>query len=624
VIVHPSTLTRIEDFTKHSLLPAFVSIKELLETPYKLVTIASNAETGIDAVDAMLQQMHLDKPYLTQPLDHSFPLKDFSNSAQTWIGESLYVEILQDSAAEPILAGQYCMSIEFSIISTDSSTEHIRMRSIVGHSQLWEETIQIRRYLFKPNLDFLQIDSSDILLHFVESFQTFEKQALEPEGILEKKSRAETLQTAPALPSNELNLVQPISDSEEQHLPNSESLTTESDALTPQQQLYALQQRATDLSRQLALSPHNPLNCKLNSDLPLAAQIIPIRDHHSSIIGLCLEYSPTITESELTELLQRLGHYQHLEHLANQHHILEEQLQTWLKRYGQPSPGAIVHHLQTRITHQSQHLYPRLAVLAESCLQSLTAQDFKTEREHATLEHQQGKMLLDQLEQNPILGYLDSKLLASGDHLQSVHPFIEPNRPTNINAQHFQRKDKSLQLNHIESCSSEQYQTYRQRYPSLSAPHLAIRYTLTQKLYPNRSVSVGLAVKDQYPRIELLWGDTEEILPPDNPFAQIWRSFPPLPTHPPQWLVITVTTETQTLKTITLADGRIAQEGTREYLERALLRMSQRPDAYTHDLGILVAAALAQGCVKWMHLHQTQDPDTGEPRDIVQLQFQLH
>jgi hypothetical protein len=174
--VHPSTLTRIQDFTKHSLLPAFVSIKDLLETPDKLVVIASNAETGMDAVDAMLQQMHRDKPYLTQASDHSFLLKDFSSSPHTWLGESLYVEILQASAAEPILAGQYCLSIEFSIIPTDASTEQIRMRSIVGQSQLWEETLQIRRYLFKANLDLLDIDSSDILLHFAESFQAFEAQ----------------------------------------------------------------------------------------------------------------------------------------------------------------------------------------------------------------------------------------------------------------------------------------------------------------------------------------------------------------------------------------------------------------------------------------------------------------
>jgi hypothetical protein len=172
--MYPSTLSRIQDFTERSLLPAFVDIKKLLETPYKLVTIASNNETGIDAVDAMLQQMHLDKPYLKQTSFASSALEQTSDSPQTWLGESLHIEILQESEAEPILAGQYCMSIEFSVIPIDASTEQIRIASVIGQSQLWEETLQIRRYLFKANLDPLEIDSSAILLHFAESFQAFE------------------------------------------------------------------------------------------------------------------------------------------------------------------------------------------------------------------------------------------------------------------------------------------------------------------------------------------------------------------------------------------------------------------------------------------------------------------
>ncbi len=176
--MHPTTLTRIQDFTNHTLLPAFADIKKLLETPYKLVTIASNDETGIDAVDAMLQQMHLDKPYLKTFLVSS-ALDEPSHATQTWLGESLHIDILQESEAEPILAGQYCMSIEFSIIPTDSSTEQIRIASIVVHSQLWKETTEIRRYLFKAP-DLLDIDRSDILLHFAERFQAFEAQASEP------------------------------------------------------------------------------------------------------------------------------------------------------------------------------------------------------------------------------------------------------------------------------------------------------------------------------------------------------------------------------------------------------------------------------------------------------------
>jgi hypothetical protein len=52
-------------------------------------------------------------------------------------------------------------------------------------------------------------------------------------------------------------------------------------------------------------------------------------------------------------------------------------------------------------------------------------------------------------------------------------------------------------------------------------------------------------------------------------------------------------------------------------------QMVDNSDEYTHDLGTLVAEALEQGCMKWIHLHQTQDLETEEPRDIVQLQFYL-
>jgi hypothetical protein len=86
---------------------------------------------------------------------------------------------------------------------------------------------------------------------------------------------------------------------------------------------------------------------------------------------------------------------------------------------------------------------------------------------------------------------------------------------------------------------------------------------------------------------------------------------------------MTATSETQKLKTIALADGRLAQEGTREYLVRSLELMTQSADKYTHDVGAAVIEALAKKQMRWMHLHQTEDLETGEPRDIVQLWFQL-
>jgi hypothetical protein len=52
---------------------------------------------------------------------------------------------------------------------------------------------------------------------------------------------------------------------------------------------------------------------------------------------------------------------------------------------------------------------------------------------------------------------------------------------------------------------------------------------------------------------------------------------------------------------------------------RSLELMQAQSDEYTHDLGTLVAEAFEQGRMKWTHLHQTQDPQTGALRDIVQL-----
>jgi hypothetical protein len=148
-------------------------------------------------------------------------------------------------------------------------------------------------------------------------------------------------------------------------------------------------------------------------------------------------------------------------------------------------------------------------------------------------------------------------------------------------------------LNHIASCQSEAYQTYRQRFPDLPAIHLAIRYTLNQKLYPNRSMSVGPAPKPVTPRLELRWDGTAETAP-DSPFLQMWQLFPALPTQPTQWLLVTATSETRKLKTVVLADGEIAQEGTKEYLWRSLQLMTQASEEATRELGTMVSEAVEQ------------------------------
>jgi Helix-turn-helix of DDE superfamily endonuclease/DDE superfamily endonuclease len=130
----------------------------------------------------------------------------------------------------------------------------------------------------------------------------------------------------------------------------------------------------------------------------------------------------------------------------------------------------------------------------------------------------------------------------------------------------------------ITACQSEKYRTYRERYPSLPALQLAMQYTITQKLYPGRPFSVGPAEKVVHPRLELLWGSPHESAQSDDPLAQIWCIQPMLKFHPPQWIVIAITSETRKLNAIALEKGRMAQEGTREYLLRSLQLMIEHPE----------------------------------------------
>ncbi len=628
--MNPSTLERIQTFTHRVLLPTFAEIEQFLEDPEYKVILTSNAETGNNAVDVMLQQMHLSKPYVAQLETSPVLIKEPHAAATTWVGHSLYIEVLEAPETEPICIGQYCLSIEFGIISTEAEIEQIQVMSTVGCIKPGGETLQTQQCPFEKDfspLDIENISSLHINLQFAESFEEFQtSDSYLSSNDLGLPQRTSTLNAQPAPVDIPLESApdpeppEPTSDPEPAAQPDTPTPT-------PQQQLYALRQKAIELSSDLAPSPHTPLVCKLNAELPTTAQIIALRDPYNRIVNLSLEYSPAITEPELLKQLQRLGHYQHLDHLANQRRFIEDQMKDWLKLHGQPSLGAIAHQLQTRIAQQSKTLYDHLYTLAESCLDTLTAQALQTDREQFATAQQREQDLLEALEQNPIAGYLDVHLLEQHEPLQSLNPFTEAHPALTFHAKFLKRKGKepnnSLMLNHIAACQSETYQSYRQRFPSLSALHLAIRYTLNQKLYPNRPLSVGPATKDTYPRLELLAGGTDESAPSNNPFTQIWRSFPLLRSHPPQWLVITATSETQKLKTIALENGQIAEEGTKEYLWRSLQLMTHSPNAYTCELGTVISKALEQGLMKWVHLHQTADLETGEPRDIMQLQFQL-
>jgi hypothetical protein len=482
--VNPSTLVRIQAFTHNVLRPAYADITKLLEDPEHRIVIASSPTTGDNAADLLLQQMHLGKSYLAQRIGNFFNFEEPSFAPQSWIGDSLYIEVIEYLETDPVRKGQYCLSVEFRI--TPAATDRIQVGFIVGHTPARDATLHIQNQSAEDTLRLQNIEetlSADILLSFQKSFNAFETQLPESERTLEEAPAPPALEPDLAHQPDEPNLTQPVLDLETPPAPSEiapEPTTPTPDPpvqpaapiLTPQQQLYALKLKAIELSQQLAPSPHNPLSCKLNSELTQPARIVALRDQYNRIVTLCLEYSPTITEPDLTEQLQRLGHYQHLDHLANQRRFIEDRMQAWLNLYGQPSPGAIAHHLKDRIAQQSKTLYHHLYNLAESYLDTLTALALQADLEQATEEQQQEKNLLDALEQNPILGYLDAKLLEQKTPLATINPFTDE-QPIALQAQFIRRKGKephnTVMLNHIASCQSEAYQTYRQRFPDLPA-----------------------------------------------------------------------------------------------------------------------------------------------------------
>jgi hypothetical protein len=260
--MNPTPLSRIQAFREQVLLPALTDIKALIEGQ---ATIVRTAETGQDAIDAMLQQMHFGKPYLPLPSSRVLEVQAPSIVPQIWVGDSIYIESLNGLEADPIPVGQYCLSIEFRM----STVEHIQVWSIIGYTKTGNKALQLQQHLFEdpPNpLSLEQIDSTEILLHFTESFKTFEDFIAEPATSAREDLTSETLEPDLTLSSpkfDEVDLASPTpSETPAQSIPQPSqiesapappqiesapasqdipSLQPVEPILTPQQQLYALQ-----------------------------------------------------------------------------------------------------------------------------------------------------------------------------------------------------------------------------------------------------------------------------------------------------------------------------------------------------------------------------------------------
>jgi hypothetical protein len=146
--MHPATLTRIEAFREQILLPALQDIEALLQGPTHRFVIVSDAATGTPVIDVMLQQMHPGQRYLTQSSSPPRATTD-APPTQTWIGDSIYVDILQgESEAALQCIGQYCLSIEFQITPVDHFNDHIHIASIIGCIQPDVKPLQLQHRPF--------------------------------------------------------------------------------------------------------------------------------------------------------------------------------------------------------------------------------------------------------------------------------------------------------------------------------------------------------------------------------------------------------------------------------------------------------------------------------------------
>jgi hypothetical protein len=638
--MNSETIVRIQTFRYKVIQPIFLDIKAQLDDPGKSISLVSHPDTGAEAIDDVLRQMHPGKCYFTHVLDGSL-LQLSATTPQCWIGDSLYIEILQTSETSSSCLGRYCLSIEFKL----SPIDQIQVASIVGYTSPGTPHLKMEHQLFEEEhlpLDLQSIQGADLTLRFIDSFSPFETRLLEadvsPDGavlepskpdinldvvISERSTETQLLESDTSIdiaspessePALNLDASAPSFSIAKPVVVADESITevATSDPFIQTQDLHQLAiQLAQDLS-----PPGFPLHSKLNPNLSSPAQIIPILDRYDRTIDLRLEYSPSVQESELREYLHCLGQYQALKSLAHQHTFIEQQINVWHQQNGNPSAGAIAPSLNQQIMDLGDTFDQRIRTLSDRHLKSITAQALEAELNTFRTQQQHQQTVLNQLDHDPILGYLDSSLI--NENPLPSPSFTDPDQRIDIPAQHLSQNNGKRGLTLVTSCQNPKYKTYCQRRSTRSILSLIIEYTITQKLYPQRPVFIGAAPRAVFPRLEQLWSDSDPSL-----LRQIWRVFPMNRADAPQWLILTATTDTQPLQTLTLENGNMVQEGTSDYLQRSLHLMAQSDDDYTQTLSQLVTEGLEQKRIKYLHLHQTQNLQTQEPRDLLQMQFQL-
>ena len=427
--MNPQTISEAEEFSHSVLLPSFTEIQEYLIKQGFSVLISSAETLNNESALELLGQMCPDTPL------HK------SSNPQKWIGHLLYLEIetIQDEAngADTSLIERYCLTFQF--IQTPEGQIGITPICAYGCSWVDVSSIQIHRFSeSRAEKNIQEVGQREINAYFIESFRSFELYT--PELEPNPEPAPEPIE----LPLTLLENFDP------------EPLEIELEPSTPIPSPFNVTQRIQELTQQRS-SQQSPTVSRLNRTLPTTAQISPIKDRYDRISNLILEYSPHITEAELLENFSRLSHYQTFRNHTFQHGHLIPKIEAWVKKYGQPRPGAIAPDLHHTIAEHRKHLYRRLDTLIKTHLDGLTAQSLQEELIGLQKIHQYQQTLLERLEDSPLWGYLDASILSDTETFKRLYPQT---------LQSFKSADPELQsfLNTLEPNDEEAWNLFLTHY----------------------------------------------------------------------------------------------------------------------------------------------------------------
>lgn len=203
------------------------------------------------------------------------------------------------------------------------------------------------------------------------------------------------------------------------------------------------------------------------------------------------------------------------------------------------------------------------------------------------------------------------------------YQLAKSSRVVDISAQYIKDNDNRLSLKAIElgNLNSTKSGSKDKLLAPIERDNL-IQHVL-KKLYPQRPIFLGSAPKPVFPRLERLWDGPGDSSMPESRLGETWCIYPMIRTDPVVWLILAITVGAESLRTITIEDGRLAEEGTKIYLQHALAEMRKSDNSYSRQLAEQVSQALSCGRVKYLHIHQEWHYETNILGSTIQMQFHL-